>query len=430
MISAAWPFDPKRSPIYYGWIVWLFSTIGFLVSIPGQTMGMAVFTDPFIDAFGLTRTQLATAYLFGTIGSSFFLTSAGRWFDRLGGRTMITLSSFFLGLMVLYISYSDVFSRTRGNSIYITFLLMLVGFFGVRFWGQGVLTSCCRNVLLLWFVERRGLVSGIRGVVVSFGFSLAPLVLAYLILTLGWRGALWALAIVVGFLFALLALVFIRDNPASCGLTVDGKEEPTTIGSTTKLVSSKTIAEARRSPVFWLYSLSLAMHALFGTALTFHIVAIFNEAGLSREVAFGYFLPSAIFATVTNLIGSYLVDSAPLKPFLVTMLIAFSIGAWGLINLDQNWGYWLLAAGFGAGGGLWGITSNLAFIRFFGAIHLGEISGFNTSISVFASAIGPFSFSLAADILGSYNSAAQICLAGLAILIVLAITVEQKELET
>ena len=393
-------------------------------------MGMAVFTDPFIDAFGLTRTQLATAYLFGTIGSSFFLTSAGRWFDRLGGRTMITLSSFFLGLMVLYISYIDVFSRTLGNSIYITFLLMLVGFFGVRFWGQGVLTSCCRNVLLLWFVERRGLVSGIRGVVVSFGFSLAPLVLAYLILTLGWRGALWALAIVAGFLFALLALVFIRDNPASCGLTVDGKEEPTTIGSTTKLVSSKTIAEARRSPVFWLYSLSLAMHALFGTALTFHIVAIFNEAGLSREVAFGYFLPSAIFATVTNLIGSYLVDSAPLKPFLVTMLIAFSIGAWGLINLDQNWGYWLLAAGFGAGGGLWGITSNLAFIRFFGAIHLGEISGFNTSISVFASAIGPFSFSLAADILGSYNSAAQICLAGLAILIVLAITVEQKELET
>lgn len=430
MISSAWPFDPKRSPIYYGWIVWLFSTIGFLVSIPGQTMGMAVFTDPFIDAFGLTRTQLATAYLFGTIGSSFFLTSAGRWFDRLGGRTMITLSSFFLGLMVLYISYIDVFSRTLGNSIYITFLLMLVGFFGVRFWGQGVLTSCCRNVLLLWFVERRGLVSGIRGVVVSFGFSLAPLVLAYLILTLGWRGALWALAIVAGFLFALLALVFIRDNPASCGLTVDGKEEPTTIGSTTKLVSSKTIAEARRSPVFWLYSLSLAMHALFGTALTFHIVAIFNEAGLSREVAFGYFLPSAIFATVTNLIGSYLVDSAPLKPFLVTMLIAFSIGAWGLINLDQNWGYWLLAAGFGAGGGLWGITSNLAFIRFFGAIHLGEISGFNTSISVFASAIGPFSFSLAADILGSYNSAAQICLAGLAILIVLAITVEQKELET
>ena len=171
------------------------------------------------------------------------------------------------------------------------------------------------------------------------------------------------------------------------------------------------------------------MHALFGTALTFHIVAIFNEAGLSREVAFGYFLPSAIFATATNLIGSYLVDSAPLKPFLITMLIAFSIGAWGLINLDQNWGYWLLAAGFGAGGGLWGITSNLAFIRFFGTIHLGEISGFNTSISVFASAIGPFSFSIAADMLGSYNSAAQICLVWLTGLMVLAITMEQKELE-
>ncbi|MBT7372315.1 MAG: MFS transporter, partial [Gammaproteobacteria bacterium] len=64
MISTTWPFDPRRSPVYYGWVVWLFSTVGFLFSIPGQTMGMAVFTDPFIEVLGLSRTQLSMAYLF------------------------------------------------------------------------------------------------------------------------------------------------------------------------------------------------------------------------------------------------------------------------------------------------------------------------------------------------------------------------------
>ena len=191
MISVTWPFDPKRSPVYYGWVVWLFSTVGFLLSIPGQTMGMAVFTETFIEAFGLTRTQLSMAYLFGTIGSSLFLTQAGRWYDRLGGRIMIAASALALGLMVMYISFVDVLSSWLGGHTLVTFILILLGFFGVRFFGQGVLTSCSRNVLMLWFVKRRGLVSGLRSVFVSFGFSLAPLILAMMIGGFGWRGALW-----------------------------------------------------------------------------------------------------------------------------------------------------------------------------------------------------------------------------------------------
>ncbi len=77
-ISPQWPFNPRNSPVFYGWVIWAFSTIGFLCSIPGQTMGMAVFTDAFIEGLGLSRTQLSMAYLVGTIGSSIFLTAAGR----------------------------------------------------------------------------------------------------------------------------------------------------------------------------------------------------------------------------------------------------------------------------------------------------------------------------------------------------------------
>ncbi|MDZ7686289.1 MAG: hypothetical protein U5O39_15890 [Gammaproteobacteria bacterium] len=148
--------------------------------------------------------------------------------------------------------------------------------------------------------------------------------------------------------------------------------------------------------MFWIYSLSLAMHSLFGTALTFHIVSIFGEVGRSRDEAFGYFFPAAIFTTTANLIASWAVDYFPLKPFLITMLITFIVGAAGLYNLDQPWGFWMLAAGFGSGGGLWGVVSNLAFIRFFGPLHLGEISGFNASLTVFGSAVGPAAFALRA----------------------------------
>ena len=426
-LSPTWPFNPAKVPFFYGWIIWIFSTLGYLFSIPGQTMGMAVFTDAFIDTLGMSRTELSMAYLFGTVGSSLFLTRAGKLYDIHGGRIMITLSSLVLGLMVLFLSFVDVMADLLGGG---AFVLMLIGYFGVRFSGQGVLTSCSRNVLLHWFVKRRGLVTGIRGIFVSFGFSIAPLLIAWLMLSVGWRGALWSMAALVGIGFCILALVFIRDKPESIGLLPDG-EQPLPGDKASSIAvehKNKSLAQARRDPVFWIYSASLGMHALFGTALTFHVVSIFEEAGRSKTEAFGYFLPSAVFSTVMNLFASWLIDQHRLKPFLISMLVLFLLGAYGLLNLDTAWGFWLLAAGFGAGGGLWGVISNLAYIRLYGPLNLGAISGLNTSLTVFLSAVGPAAFSLALDFSGDYQLVIKVCIASLVLLLLTAMLVKQDEL--
>ena len=166
-------------------------------------MGMGVYTDYFIEALGLTRTQLSLAYLVGTLLSAFCLPRAGRLFDQHGGRVMIAASSVLLALVLIYISQVDRLLALLSGSIAWAWLLMLLGYFGVRFLGQGVLTSASRNILLIWFVKRRGLVSGLRGVFVSFGFALAPLGIAILIHDFGWRGSLWVMA--AGLFFCLAA---------------------------------------------------------------------------------------------------------------------------------------------------------------------------------------------------------------------------------
>jgi sugar phosphate permease len=418
---AAWPFDIRRIPFFYGWVIWFVSTLGFLFSIPGQTMGMAVFTDELIDALDLSRTQLSMAYLIGTVGSSLFLTRAGRWYDKLGGRVMMSLASLVLAVMLVFIAATQDLAEFLGGGKVASFILIMLGYFGVRFFGQGVLTSASRNVLLLWFEKRRGLVSSARGVFVSFGFSLAPLGLAWLIGIHGWREALLVLALGCA-VFAITAFLLLRDNPTDCGVLVDGHSDISQVPET-KTQESMTLSQAQRDPVFWIYSLSLAAHALFATAVTFHIVSIFAESGRSATEAFAYFLPAAVVSTAVNLLGGWMADTRRLKPFLVIMLLAFIAGAWGLLNLELNWGYWLLIAGFGVGGGLWSVTSNLAFIRNFGALHLGEISGLCTATMVFASAIGPALFSLGLDAFGTYAAAEKLCLAGLLILLIAALLI-------
>ncbi len=424
-LAPDWPFSVQRSPIYYGWVIWLLSTLGFLCSVPGQTMGMGVFTESFMDAFGLTRTQLSSAYLFGTLGSAVLLTWAGRLFDKHGARTMLVGSSVGLGLVILLISSFDLVLSWLPSSLganVLAFGGIALCYFGVRFFGQGVLTSASRNVLLLWFEQRRGLVSGVRGVFVSLGFSLAPLLLGSLIITFGWRETLWILAVILIGGYALLALVFVRDDPRSCGLLPDGAAANTPPKVERYQAPDQSLRVAQRSPLFWLYASGLSIHALFGTAVTFHVVDIFAQAGRDQAQAFGYFFPTAIVSTSTNLLASLVVDRMSLQPFLLIMLAAFGTGAVGLLQLETTSGYWLLVLGFGIGGGLWGVLSNLANIRFFGSLHLGEISGFSTSISVFASAIGPAAFAMSLELTGSYAVILMLCLAAnLALLVIAAL---------
>ena len=89
----------------------LVSTLGFLSSVPGQTMGMAVFSDTLIEHLGLSRTELSTAYLFGTVGSALCLTRAGRWYDRYGARVMLVGSA--LGLETTLIMFLALFPMAQ-----------------------------------------------------------------------------------------------------------------------------------------------------------------------------------------------------------------------------------------------------------------------------------------------------------------------------
>lgn len=429
-LRADWPFLAGRLPFFYGWVIAVVSTLGVLFSVPGQTMGMAVFADAFIEATGLSRTELSFAYMLGTIASSLFLTRAGRLYDAYGPRLLLIGASLLLGTSVAFLSVVDVVSGWLAGELNMdaaipAFVLMIVGYFGVRFSGQGVMTSASTNMLLVWFERKRGLVTGTRGVIVSLGFSLAPLFLAFLLDSWGWREALWLLAVIVGPGFAILCLLLIRDNPEVCGLRADNQEPAKQDGAGQRAATGFQLKVVRRDPVFWLYSMSLSIHALFGTAVTFHIVAIFDQAGRGREEAFAYFIPQAVVSVVTNLGASALADYTRLKPFLLVMLLSFTLGAFGLIYLEQAAGYWGLVMGFGVGGGLWGVLSNLVFIRHYGPKHLGEISGLNAALTVFASAIGPLLFSLAFDITGTFAAGPILSIVALVLLLLAAAVIPQ-----
>lgn len=408
------PFNPGKFPFFYGWLILGFGTAGMLMSIPGQTVGVSVFTDFLINELSIPRNYLSLAYLVGTIGSALLMTRAGKLYDKLGARTLGTVISFSLGLVLLFLSFSaqitTFFRRLLpgAGTIIIPFIIMSLGFFLVRFTGQGSLTLLSKNMVMEWFEKKRGFANAILGVSVSFGFSYAPRLLDGLIGRFTWQGAWRVLAVIVGGGFAFLVFIFFRNKPEDHGLKPDGsaKIRKRKTHTETTAVKDFTLKEARRTYTFWLLTFALMLSALIVTAFTFHVVSIFESKGLTRTQAIGIFLPSSIIAIGFQFLGSYLSDYIKLKYLILTQLFGQILLCLGIIFLKPGFPVVLIIIGMGINQGLFGVNGNVAWPRFFGRTHLGAVSGFGTAWLVAGSAVGPYLFSLIFDTSGTYMYAA------------------------
>ncbi|MCB0753105.1 MAG: MFS transporter, partial [Ignavibacteriae bacterium] len=333
-----------KFPFFYGYVVLLSGTIGVMLSVPGQTVGISVFTDFLIRDLNISRESLSLAYLIGTLLSSFILTYAGKFYDRFGSRVTSMLAGFFLGLALIYLSsltsinnYIIQFNFPVSNNILI-FTLLVIGFLFVRFFGQGVLTMASKNMVMKWFEKRRGMASAVMGIAISFGFSYSPKIFDDLINNFGWQSTWLYIGIFISIIFVIFAFITFRDNPEQFGLIPDGREIIIKRKTAPKFHADKnyTLSEARVTYNFWIFNLTLALQGLYITALTFNIVDIFTKAGLGREDAILIFLPVSVIAVIFQIGGGYLADIIRLKYLLIAQLFGNLISMIGLIFLSEG----------------------------------------------------------------------------------------------
>ncbi len=429
------PFDPAKSPFFYGWVVVAMGTIGLFMTIPGQTIGLSTFTDSLIEALDISRDNLSLAYMCGTIASSLLLTRAGRLFDRFGVRPLAVTASICLGLGLLYMSSSDTIisaleRKTGWNHLWVAMPVIFLGFMIIRFFGQGVITLASKTMMMKWFDERRGFALGFSSVFVSGGFAIAPAAIESLIQSYTWKGAWVNMAMILLFVFPILVLVFFRNDPEDVGLKADGDWISKDKDKKSKFPVHRDyeLAEARRTLAFWVFAGFLALQGLYITGFTFHVVSIFEEIGSSREDAVSIFQYIAIIAVIFTLCFSMLSDFIKLKYLLYIMSLGAMFSLMGVINLEHgSIPYLMMILGTGIASGMYGVVSAVCWPRFFGKKHLGSIVGQVMMILVFGSALGPILFSKSLTLFGSYDAGVWICLIGFIILFIGAIFVKNPQ---
>ena len=418
------PFDPAKVPFFYGYVIFICSSFGMLMSGPGQTIGVSAFTDALVENLHISRFELSIAYMIGTVASSFLIGKAGKLLDKYSVRRVVSGTVIGLGLFLFYMAYCDKIAGLFGGGVIAAMVVVTVGFWMIRFCGQGILGLSSRTMLMKWFNKKRGRINAFLGIFIVVTFSFIPAVFNWMRELAGWRGA-WVLLGCVALVYVVFVLIFYRDKPEDSGLLPDGisaqeLEQELKNATADDIEEDWEYAEVLRNYTFWIFNISLGMYSLVITAVTFHIASIFEVAGRGTDEAFGMFKYAAAIGVVVNLTVGFLSDMKFCKHrlnwILLVMVASLALELIGVALLDSLQSVFLIILGQGVASGVFGVLSSLVWPRYYGRKHLGQINGLAMAFMVFFSAVGPSIFGWSFEFFGGYGNSSYILIAILIVL--------------
>ncbi|MDH6234518.1 OFA family oxalate/formate antiporter-like MFS transporter [Mesorhizobium soli] len=396
------------SRIFYGWFVvaaaFVITFVGF-----GSAYTFGSFVDAFEKTFGASRGEVSL--VFSLAGFLYFSLGAvsGPLADRWGARWLAVIGMIFVGMGLIFAGRAETLV-----GVYLAYGLGI----GI---GIGFAYVPALGAVQRWFVQRRGLASGLAVSGIGVGTLAMPPLATALVANLGWRGAystLGVLAIVVGSVAALL----INDDPACRGLHPDGISPETAGPSVTR--AGLSVRQAVRTRRF----AELYMACLIGSLGVFvpfvHLVPFAVDLGMSSTAAVWLMGAIGIGSTIGRFFLGGVADKMGRERFLVAMYLgmAGSLVIWALSATPLLLVIFALSFGLFYGG--WVAVLPAVVADLFGSRSVGGIIGvLYTSVAI-GTLIGPSSVGFIYDISHSYFvsiAASAVSNAVAAVIVVLAV---------
>lgn len=387
---------PIKTKFYYGWIIVALSAMGVFFSGPGQTYTISLFIDEYIKEFGWSRSTVSSIYSAATLLAGILLFLVGRLIDKYGQRKMVVIIGSMLALACFW------------NSLVSNMVMLFIGFFLIRLFGQGSMTLLPNTLVPQWFIKYRGRAfsfMAIGGFVSSAAF---PIINAWLITTYDWTTTWTVWGILLLFIFVPIAYVFTRNKPEDIGLLPDDATVLKRTGQEiqeddTVLEENWTLKEARKTLAFWLLLFIVAIPALVNTGLTFHLVSILGEGGIKPAVAALILSLMAIIGFPITFISGFILEKVKVNILLAIVFIGEIFMIIIIFFTDSIFMAILFGVVWGITGGLERITLAIVWPSYFGRKHIGSIKGVAMTMMVIGSAFGPLPFGVAFDMFHGYE---------------------------
>ena len=366
---------------------WGVAAAGILLQIVlGAVYAWSVFRAPLVKQFHWTISEVTLTFTLCILVLGFAAFLGGLWLARSSPRVVGVTGAFLFGLGVFLASFSGP---------HLWWLYLSFGVIGGT--GLGLAYIVPVSVLVKWFPDRRGLITGLA----VGGFGLGALITApvatHLIASVGvlhtfaWLGLAY---MVLG----VLAAFFLVNPPE--GWVPEGWTAP---AGTQRATKDYTLAGALRTWQWWALWFTLFLNTSAGISLISQESPVFQELGaLTALVAAGMVGIVAIGNAVGRVFWAWVSDTAGRRWTFVGMFLIQVVAFWFLPSLRTaaviTSVSFLILMCYGGGFG----TMPAFAADYFGPKNVGTIYGLMLTAWGAASAFGPLLVAHLREVSGTY----------------------------
>lgn len=344
---------------------------GFLLtffSSFGQTFFIALSAGSIRTEFDLSHGEFGSIYMIATLASALTLTQFGKIVDYISVSKVALIIIPALAVACLGMAFTS------------NLVMLVMVIYGLRLFGQGMMTHNAITAIGRWYVGQRGRAVSVVTIGHQVGEAALPLLYVSVVAFVGWRET-WMMAAGMLILIAL---------PLSYGLMRVERRPQSTDGAGRRASGRDwTRPEVLRDPLFWLVCIGLLAPSFIGTTIFFHQVYLIELRGWSVGAFAGSYAFMAVMTVCLALIAGVLVDRFTAVALLPSFLLPLAGACFILGLVEEQWGVFAFMALVGVSYGLSSTLFGAVWPEMYGMAHLGSIRAIVVALMVFASAMGP-----------------------------------------
>jgi len=397
---------PEKTRFNYGYIIAIISFFAMMLLL-GLHAVFGIFFKPIIAELEWTRTVTSGAFAFSQIMFGLLGIGIGRLNDKFGPRIVMTLCGLLAGLGYLLMS--------QVQTVWQMYL-----FYGVMIGVGSSIYVPLLSTVARWFVQKRGMMTGIVFAGAGVGMLILPLVINQLISAYNWRITFLILGAIILVVIVVTAQ-FLKRDPGQMSYRENDAPE----GGLRLETGDFSLKEAARTRQFWMFLALLVCYGFCFFSIQVHIAPYVTDIGISATTA------AAILATIggATIVGQLGLGSAGDKlgfkrTFLIGMVI-LALAIFTLLAGKEVWLFFIFAVLMGLAFGDCSTMESPIAAWLFGLASHGVILGFFSFSFTVGAAIGPLVSGYIFDVHGSYQLAFWLCAALAIVAVILTILVKR-----
>jgi sugar phosphate permease len=391
--------------------------------------GFSALFKPISSELGFSRAAASVAASIGRLEGGFESPLSGWFTDKYGPKWIVLAGVFFIGLSLILMNFI--------NSLW-TFYVIWGVMLGT---GTNIALAMPLQVAIAnWFVKKRGLASSIQMVFSGLSGMLVLPLIAWLIISQGWRTTCLIGGVVMLLVGLPLVWFFLKQHrPEYYGLLPDGATvEKAEAVETDQMINRGveyaaeveevefTLRQAMKTRAYWLLIAANGLHSLAMPAINIHGIPFLTDIGIDSFKAAGILAMMVGVSVPIRLLGGFLVDRVKKQHLRFLMAGAYLIQAVGfsifLLNQTTSMIYvWFIVYGIGMGAGVALMMPMRA--RYFGRKAIGSIGGISRAFMTPLGVAAPIYLGWVYDTTSSYIGAFTLVAVLLAVSAVLAATI-------